>query len=86
MIKWGYDRSASNYFPFLLLGNPANAGPAIFLHWGEVLEALEVNRYISSFLFGSLFADGVGFVDIIDASDFKIVGAISSECKGNDSQ
>ena len=70
--------------PFLLLGNPANAWPAVFVHLNEVFHAVKVSRNIGSFLVSSLFADGVGFVDIIDASYFKIMGAVSSQ--GNESE
>lgn len=70
--------------PFLLLGNPANAWPAVFVHLNEVFHAIEVSGNISSFLVSSLLADGVGLVDIIDASYFKIMGTVSSQ--GNEGE
>ena len=62
--------------PFLDLSNEANAGPAIFLHASEIFEAIEIGRDVSSFFMGSLLADGVGFVDVVNASDLKVVRAI----------
>ena len=70
------DRSASLDVPFLHLSNPADARPAIFFHGGEVFQALEINGHVSSFFMGSLLADWVGFVDVIDAPDFEVVRAV----------
>ena len=61
---------------FLSFGNPADAVPAIFTNGGEPLQALEVDGNISSFFMSSLFADGEGLVDIVDARDFLGVGAV----------
>lgn len=72
------DESAAFDGPFFLLGNPADAGPAVFFDSGEVLHAVEVGREILSLFLGGLFTDWVGFVDIVDASDFEVVGAVSS--------
>jgi phosphoribosylaminoimidazole (AIR) synthetase len=66
------------------LSNPANAWPAVFVHLNEVFQAIKVSGNVNSFLMSSLFADGVGFVDIVDASYFKIMGAVSSH--GNEGE
>lgn len=58
------------------LTDPADAGPAVLSHGGEVLHAVEVGRHVRSLLMGSLLADGVGFVDVIDAVHFEVVGAV----------
>lgn len=86
LFWWGYVWSASFDFPVVDLGNPANARPAVLLHGGEVFEALEINGDISSLLLCSLFADGVGFVDVIDASDLQVVGAVGRQGQGEQSQ
>jgi hypothetical protein len=72
------EESAALDGPFFLLGNPADARPAVLFDGGEVLHAVEVGREILSLFLGGLFTDWVGFVDIVDASDFKVVGAVSS--------
>ena len=61
---------------FLNLGNPADAIPAIFSHLGEVFHAVEVNGYILSFLLGSFLTDSEGLVDVIDALNFLVMGAV----------
>jgi hypothetical protein len=75
------------------LGNPTNARPAVLSHLGEVFEAVEVHGDISTLLSGSLFADRLSFVDVIDATNFEVVGAFvvgfsghgdSEECKNKD--
>lgn len=58
------------------MGNPADAGPAVRSHLCEVFEAVEVDGDIFSFLTGGFFADGVGLVDVVDAFDFEVVGAV----------
>lgn len=70
--------SASLDLPVVKLGNPANARPAVLLHRSEVFQAFQINRDISSLLLGSLLADGVGLVDVVDASYFQVVRAGSS--------
>jgi hypothetical protein len=72
--------------PFLLLGDPADARPAVLLHRGEVLEALEVHGDIGSLLASRLLANREGLVDVIDAAHLQIVGTVSSERQGQESQ
>jgi len=62
--------------PFLLFSDPADTGPAILFHSGEVLQTFEISRDVASFFMSSLFADGESFVDVVDATNFKIVGAV----------
>jgi len=57
------------------VGNQADAWPTVLVHLGEVFHAFEIGWEIFSFLLGSLLADGVGLVDIIDAEHFEIVWA-----------
>ena len=70
------DQSASLDGPFLDFSNVANARPAVLFHAGEVFQAFEIGWDIGSFLLCSLFANGEGFIDVIDASDLKVMGAI----------
>lgn len=72
------DRSASFNVPLVELGNPAYAGPAILVHLHEVFHAVEVGGHIRAFFVGCLLADGVGLVDVVDATNFQVVGAIGS--------
>lgn len=74
----GYGSAALDV-PFLDLSDPADARPAVLFHRGEVLEALEVHGDILSLGLSGFLADGEGLVDIIDASDLKVVGALGSE-------
>ena len=74
---------ASFDFPMLLFGNPADARPTVLSHLREVFEAVEVHGNISSFLSGSLLTDGFSLVDVIDASDFEIVRAVSVDAVGS---
>jgi len=84
---WIYGgRSASLDVPVLLLGNPANARPAVMLHLGEIFEAVEVHGNISSFLTGSLLADGLCLVDIVNASNLEVVWAVGSEGECEESE
>lgn len=80
--------SAALDVPFLLLGNPANARPALLFHLGEVFHAVKISGNISSFLVGSLLADRVGLVDVVNAANLQVMGAVSSHCaesqKGED--
>jgi len=69
-------RSAASDFPVLSFSNPANARPAILLNGSEVFEAVKISRNIFSFFFGSLLTDGVGLVDVIDASDFQVMRTV----------
>lgn len=68
------------------LGDKANAWPAVLVHLSEVLHALQIGWQVLSLFFGGLLADGVGFVDIINAEDLNIVGALvvggDVECSG----
>ena len=81
------DRSITAFnFPVLLLCDPADAWPAIFFHLDEVFEAIEVHGNIGSFLTGGFLAHGESFVDVVDAADFKIVGAIGSHGEGDEGQ
>lgn len=73
---------ASLDVPLVDLSNPADAGPAIFRHRGEIFQAFEINRYIFSFLLCGLIANGISLIDVVNASDFKVVGALSREGKG----
>ena len=77
-IKW----SATGDFPFIDLGNPADASPTVRSHLGEVFHAVKVNRDIFSFFMGSFLADGVGLVDVINAFDFLVMRAVIRECYG----
>ena len=61
---------------FLNLGNPADAVPAILSHLGEVFHTIKVNGYILSFLLGSFFTDREGLVNVIDALNLLVMGAI----------
>ena len=70
----------------LLFGDPADARPAVLVHWGEVFEAFEIHGNISSFLTGSLLADGESFVDIIDAADLEVMRAWVGETQGEESK
>jgi len=72
--------------PFLDFSDVADAGPAIFLHSSEVFQAVQVGRDVGSLLVSSLFADGVGLVDVVDASDFEVVGAVVSHVGGGNSE
>ena len=76
-------RSATQNFPFIDLGNPADASPAVGSHLGEVFQAVKVNWDILSFFAGSLFADGVSFVDVVNAYDFLVVRAVIGKCYCN---
>lgn len=60
----------------LNLGNPADAVPTIFSHLGEVFHTVEVDWYILSFLLGSFFTDSEGLVDVIDALNLLVMGAV----------
>ena len=71
---WG--RSTSEDGKLLNLGNPADAAPAVFSHLSKVFHAVKVNWNIGSLFVGSFLADGEGFVDVIDADDFLVVGAV----------
>ena len=62
--------------PFLSLSNPADAGPAILFHGEEVFKTVKVSIKIFSFLLSGLLADGVGLVDVIDASDFQVMRTV----------
>jgi hypothetical protein len=75
-------RSATQNFPFIDLGNPADAIPAVRSHLGKVFHAVEVNWNILSFFAGSFFANRVGFIDVINAFDFLIVRAVIGKCYG----
>lgn len=79
-----FSRSASFDVPLFLLGNPADAWPAVLVHLNEIFHAVKVSGNISSFLMSGLLADGVGLIDIVDTSYFKIMGAVSS--KGDESE
>jgi hypothetical protein len=76
--------SASLDVPLLSLSDPADAWPAILLHRGEIFQAIEVGRDARSFLMGSFLTDGVGLVDIVDASNLKIVGAVMSSSENGE--
>lgn len=69
-------RSAAGDVPFLSFGNPADAGPAVLFNGGEVLDAVEVGGDVLALLMGSLLTDGVGLVDVVDASHFQVVGTV----------
>ena len=75
--------SASLDVPMLLFGNPADAGPAILFHFGEVFEAVEVHGHIGSLLPGGFLADGFGLVDVVDASHLEVVGAVVVDLVGH---
>jgi len=77
-------RSTSFDFPLLLLSDPADARPAVFIHLCEVFQAFEINWHISSFFMCSFLADWVGLVDVINAADFKIMGAIGRKSQGDE--
>jgi len=77
----------------LQLGNHADAGPAFGLHFIEVFQAGEVGSSIGSSSFSSLFADGVGKSEIVNACDLHGFSALlgsseageeCNECKNND--
>jgi len=68
---------ASINFPLVDSSNPADARPAILVHLGEVFHAVKICGHISTFLMGGLLADWVGFVDVIDATNLKVMGAFS---------
>ena len=58
------------------LCDPTDAVPAILSHLGEVLHAVKVNWDIFAFLFCCLLASCESLVDIIDALNFLVVGAV----------
>lgn len=62
-------------FPVEGVGNEADTGPAVLIHLSDVLHTLEVGREILSFLLGGLLANGIGFVDIVNAQHLKVVRA-----------
>lgn len=62
--------------PFLLLGDPADAGPALLLHLCEIFEAVQISGNIGSFLMGGLLANGVSLVDVVDAAHLQVVRAV----------
>jgi hypothetical protein len=66
--------------PSKCLSKKAYAWPAFFINLSEVFHALEVNWKIFSFFLSCLFADGVGFVNIINAKYLKIMGTLCSGC------
>lgn len=78
--------SAALDVPLLLGGNPADAGPAFLFHLDEVFEAVKIGGDIGSLLVGSLLTDGVGLVDVVDASHLQVVGAVSGGSGGKDCQ
>ena len=69
-------RSASEDMEFLNLSNPANTVPAVFSHLSEVFHAIEVNWYVFSLLLGCFLTCGEGLVDIVNAGDFFVMGAV----------
>ena len=74
--------SASEDGDVLGFSDPADAVPAVLTNSGEVLHALEVKRNISSFFSSGFFADGEGLVDVIDAADFLVMGAVVVQLEG----
>lgn len=75
--RWWWCESAALDVPFLLLGDPADAGPAVLIQLWEVFEAVQISGNIGSFLMGSLLANGVSLVDVVDAAHLQVVGAVS---------
>lgn len=75
MDIWWLMWSAAGDVDVVKVSNPANALPTVFSHSGEVFHAVEVDGNIFSFLMGGLLTDGVGFVNVIDALDFFVMGA-----------
>jgi hypothetical protein len=60
------------------MSNETNARPTILFHCGQVFDALNVSKNIFSFLLGSLSANLVRVVDIIDTTNFSVLRAILS--------
>lgn len=58
------------------VGEPADAGPALRLHFLEVFDAGEVGSGVGSSGFGSLLADGVGGSEVVDTGDLLGLGAL----------
>jgi hypothetical protein len=71
--------------PLFLLCHPANARPTVLLNTRQVLHAVQISWYIFSLLLGSLLANWVGLVDIVDALDFKVMGAFVGHGKAENS-
>ena len=69
-------RSASEDMEFLDLSYPTDTIPAVFSHLSEVFHAVEVNWYVLSLLLGCFFTCGKSLVDIVNAGDLFVMGAV----------
>ena len=78
------NKSAAFDGPFFLLGDPADAWPAVFFDGGEVLHAIEIGREVFSFILSSFFTDGVSLVDVVNAPDFEVVWTVIGSGKSKD--
>jgi hypothetical protein len=65
--------------PFIDLRKEADTRPTIFVHLSEVFHTLKIHGEILPFLLGSLLANRVSLVDVINAKHLQIVGALSGK-------
>jgi len=70
-------------WPFVVLSNETDTLPAIRSHTGEIFKAVKISWNIFSFLMSSFLTYSIGFVNIINAKNLKIMGAFVS-CKGGE--
>lgn len=61
------------------VGEPADAGPALGLHFLEVFDAGEVSSSVGSSGLSGFLADGVGSSEIVDAGDLLSLSALLSD-------
>ena len=59
-----------------MVGEPADAGPALGLHLVEIFEAGQVEGGVGSLFLGGFLADWVGLSEVIDAGDLPGLGAL----------
>jgi len=75
MMNVEYRSSTSFNLPIVDRSNPTDARPAIFVHLGEIFHTVKISRHIRSFFMSSFLANGVGFVDVINAEHLKVMRA-----------
>jgi len=85
-----FRESASFDLEVLHLGDHADAGPTFGLHFVEIFQTGEVSSGVWSSSFCSLFADGVGKSEVIDAGNLHgfgtLLGGSEASEEGNESE